>query len=117
MTITAIMQLYGVQLFWSERSLPELAHLTRKERSHAFNACQFSIFREWQTWAVLTVIIFMTVVGCYFIFPLSEPHAFIITGLLGGCAGGVISQLFMRRTRRHLREKLDTITGIPYLTV
>lgn len=108
MAIGALMRRVGMPLIWTIHSLPELRHLARDERVRAFNACSFNIFREWQTWAALAAITSATAVGCYFTYTWdAEPHAFILTGLLGGSAGGVIGNVLTYRTRRHLRENLE----------
>ena len=108
MAISEQMRRVGMQLFWRIHSLPELKHLARAERVRAYRACRFKNLREWQTWSALVAIILATAVGWCFTFTLGiEPHAFILTGLLGGIAGGVIGSVLMHRTRHHLRDCLE----------
>jgi hypothetical protein len=76
-----------MQIYWSLKSIPELANLASAERRQAWRAACWNAYRHWQVWASVAGIGFGAVAGGY----LGSLVIFEVIGsVIGAALGGLI---------------------------
>lgn len=96
-----------MNIYWSLKSIPELAELSGKERKEIWLRCLAKTYRNWRTW--LTGLAFtacVAVITYVLVQNLNYRVAALLSGLFGGI-GALISFQFQARTvRPYIRREL-----------
>ena len=94
----------AITVFWTLRSIPELANLPARERGVRWRRAYRHSWRHWQTWAGLITCAVCAALGVRFGVFAAHP---IIGGLIGSSVGGfVFGQTTVRVVRFHYRDLL-----------
>jgi hypothetical protein len=116
-----------MKIYWTLKSIPELAELTPAERTVVWHACKPRAWRHWQTWlgAILAVIIsivlgagvLMLVQSFGVVIPGVSARTAILArffvagfacgGLVVGVASYLIGLVVASQLRPHLRDYLE----------
>jgi hypothetical protein len=112
-----------MHIYWSRKSIPELAGLPRPQRRRAWRSSCWKAYRHWQVWLGLFVCFLCTVLGCAigdsfisngpliindrFVWPSRVP--LYIGALIGSVIGTFIFlQVLSREMRPYLRSYLHS---------
>lgn len=91
-------------VFWTLKSIPELANLPARDRRVYWRRAYRRIWRHWQTWAGLLACAMCAAVGEGLGAFSAQP---IVGGVIGGGVGGfVFGQTTVRVVRSHYRNVL-----------
>ena len=100
-------------IYWTTKSLPELAGLSKQQRREVVNATYWKAFRHWETWTAIPV----ATVCLLFLLDLIDqipdgswaPFVKVLVIVLGGFAIGVsLNQVSYRVVRPHMRAFLES---------
>ena len=93
-----------MQIYWSLKSIPELAEIPERERGRLWRAAHLRIFRHWQVWVALGGCAFAAALGS----SLGELTGYSIIGFAIGAGIGAFlyAQVAMHFARPHIRELL-----------
>ncbi len=106
-----------MKIYWTLKSIPELAEMSKKDRKKVWRRCYWKVFRHWQTWFALATCGVCTALGVAlgrFCGELTgnfirELIAATVGGAVGGGIGGsVFAQVAIAMGRRHIREYLNS---------
>lgn len=92
-------------IYWTLRSIPELADLPRRERGRFWRTHVLRAFKHWQPWAGLFAMWLSIAVGAMIATILSAPWSAVIAlaAPLGFFGGLLFSQLLITTVRPYLR--------------
>ncbi len=100
-------------IYWTKKSVPELANLSKEERERVWNATQGKAFRHWQMWLVLAVVF-----GVFWLLPnLSEvledrgwtkAVRMVVAGFIAGVAAIVGNFVAVTMRRPHMRAEIES---------
>lgn len=93
-----------MQIYWSLKSIPELAELPASERGRIWRTAHWKIFRHWQVWLALGGCAIAAGLGS----SLGELTDYRIIGFTIGAGIGAFlyAQVAMHFARPHIRELL-----------
>ena len=103
-----------MRIYWSYRSLPEMAGLSRAEQKRAWAACRWTVFRDWRLWLALACAPLMAVAVAWGMrqLPTDRGHdltfyaaAALILGVPGAILGLLVSQVQLHVARRWMRQR------------
>jgi hypothetical protein len=89
-----------VKIFWTLKSIPELADLDLWERGSRWRRAYKSAFRHWQTWAGLAICGTFGYAGAYFF---GIAGSVIMSGLGGFVYGQIVTNVVLKHYRHRLR--------------
>ncbi|WP_058960719.1 hypothetical protein [Type-E symbiont of Plautia stali] len=89
-----------MKIFWTLKSIPELADLDLWERGRRWREAYKSAFRHWQTWAGLIVCGAFGYSGAYFF---GIAGSVIMSGLGGFVYGQIVTNVVLKHYRHRLR--------------
>lgn len=99
-----------MRIYWSLKSIPELAEVPKKDRKKIWRRCFLKALRNWQTLVAGAALGLCAALGNILGEILGYP---CIGGAIGGAAGGLIcSQVAIKRARPYIREYLEHISEI-----
>jgi hypothetical protein len=91
-------------LFWTLKSIPELASLSARERRVTWRRAYRRTWRHWQTWAALLVCGICGGLGALVGSLIHHP---VLIAMIGGGVGGwVFSQVTVHIARAHYQNVL-----------
>jgi hypothetical protein len=90
----------AVKIYWTLKSIPELADLTLSERGRRWRSAYKSAFRHWQTWVGLAVCGAFGYMGAYFF---GIAGTVILAGLGGAVYGQIVTHVVLKHYRYRLR--------------
>ena len=91
-------------VFWTLKSIPELANLPARERRVYWRRAYRRSWRHWQTWAGLLACAMCAAVGAGLGAYTTHPIAGVVIG--SGVGGFVFGQAAVRVARSHYRNVL-----------
>ena len=100
-------------IYWTNKSIPELAALSKEERQRIVNITRWKAFRHWQFW-ITSVIFFFWV---WFLLEIAVPFVGeslgrvvrAVVAVLGGGIGGLfLNQVAIKLKRPHMRAALQS---------
>jgi len=102
-----------LKIYWTAKSIPELAELSPKERNKAWRACVWNCYKHWQTWLGLAICGFVAGTGACVgslvannVPPILMWHLLIVglcSGIGGGIGGLVFGQIATNQIRPYLK--------------
>ena len=98
-----------MKIFWSFKSIPELAEMPKKEQMRIWWRCYWLSFRNWQTWIALIVCGACAALGAI----LGQMWAghYLVGGTVGGAIGGAIGgHIHTKMIELHVREYLNSFS-------
>ena len=100
-------------LYWTKKSVPELASLSKEERERVWNATRWNAFQHWQMWLAVAVVavIFWLLPDLFEVLEdrgWSKAARMVVAGFLGGgtIAGSNLVAVAMRRP--HMRAEIES---------
>lgn len=90
----------NVKIYWTLKSIPELADLSLMERKRRWKSAYKSVFRHWQTWCGLLLVGTFAGAGSYFFGPAG---AVLLAALGGGIYGQIVVYIVLKHYRHRLR--------------
>jgi len=105
-----------MKIFWSFKSIPELAEMPKSEAKKIWLRCYLKSYRSWQAWLALIIcgacaafgyIIGYTISDTYIVGPIGAG----IGGAIGGLIGG---HIHTRRMRQYICEYLKSHNHVCY---
>ena len=93
-----------MKIYWTLKSIPELAGLSLWERGIRWRSAYKLAFRHWQTWAGLSVCGAFGYAGSYFF---GIAGTVILAGLGGFVYGQIVTHVVLKHHRHRLRGKAD----------
>ncbi|CAG9196349.1 conserved hypothetical protein [Burkholderia vietnamiensis] len=93
-----------MEVFWTLKSIPELANLPARDRRVNWRRAYFRSWRHWQTWAGLLACALCAALGAGLSARAGHP---VVGAVVGGAVGGfVFGQAVVRVARAHYRNVL-----------
>lgn len=89
-----------MKIYWTLKSIPELAGLTLWERGRRWRSAYKSAFRHWQAWTGLAVCGAFGYAGSYFF---GIAGTVILAGLGGFVYGQIVTHVVLKHYRHRLR--------------
>ena len=93
-----------MKIYWSLKSVPELAGMSKKERKVIWRRCYLKTFRNWQTW--LAIVACLVFAGIGNIWGRILGSEIIGTGIGGGIGGLIFGLVTAEMEGRNIREYL-----------
>lgn len=94
-----------MKLYWTQKSIPELRGLDKKDQGAAWKFAHEKCFGHWQIYAGLAIIACCGGLGVYFgDFSRSVVSGSLGAGIGGGIGGFIYSQILIALARRYLLE-------------
>lgn len=95
-----------MKIYWSTKSVPELADLPKKDRMKIWRQCYLNVFQNWQTWLAIVVCGACGALGRI----LGEIWGIPKIGFVIACILGIfiLQQVTIRMTIPHIREYLKS---------
>ena len=100
-------------IYWTKKSVPELANLSKEERQRVWNATRWMTFRHWQIWLVLAVV-----AGIFWLLPdlsevltergWSKAARMAVAGFIGGGTMTVANFVWVTMQRPHMRAEIES---------
>jgi hypothetical protein len=100
-----------MKLYWSCKSIPELADLPKEKRKKVWQECRGKVFRHWQTWFLILIQGLLGVIAIESIrsyFGSYNAVGLILVMIIGGLIGGVTSFFIQPLRRSDIREYLNS---------
>jgi hypothetical protein len=89
-----------MQIYWSLKSIPELARLPSEERGRVWRAAFWETTRRWQFWASLVGVVLCVEIGRHICGPIGAIIA-------AGVGGFIFAQVATGLARPHIRAILS----------
>jgi len=89
-----------VKIYWTLKSIPELRHLSSRERGRRWRSAYKSAFRHWQTWAGVAVLGAFGYAGAHFF---GAAGTAILAALGGFFYGQAVMYVVLKYYRHRLR--------------
>lgn len=99
-----------MKIYWSLKSIPELAEIPTKQRKEIWRRCLRKAHRNWWTWlGVVGPAACIGGVSAVLVDIISGNHAaaILLAGLIGGIAGLISFQIQVRTVRAYIRKELN----------
>ena len=98
-----------MKLYWSHSSLPELAHLTKKERSDIWRAAYVDSFASWRVWLSwgLFVLLFALGFGVSYTYGANRSSELLKMGIAGAVALAVAWPFILASVRPFIRAEAE----------
>jgi len=74
-------------IYWTLKSIPELANLTARERRQRWRRISVRAYRHWQTWVAMVICVVITFSGSMVGYKYGHPTVGVI---VGGLVGGFV---------------------------
>ena len=101
-------------VYWTKKSVPELASLSKEDRERVWTATQWKAFRHWQTWLALAAI-----AGIFSLLPTlsgvlrdrgwSTAARVLVGGSIAGVVGLVANTVAVTMRRPHMRAEIESL--------
>jgi hypothetical protein len=89
-----------MQIYWSLKSIPELARLPSEERGRVWRAAIWKTTRRWQLWASLVGVVLCVEIGQHIYGPIGAIIA-------AGGSGFIFAQVVTHLARTYMRTLLS----------
>lgn len=88
-----------MRIYWTLKSIPELSHLSSRERRKRWRSVYRSAFRHLETWSGLALVGILGGVGSHFFGPVGA-------AALAGAGGLFYGQIVIYVARKYYRQRL-----------
>jgi hypothetical protein len=82
-----------VKIYWSSRSIPELAGLDARQRQRAMHSVYWLTYRHWQTWAGIALWALPFAAGIRYGMAHDQPEVGFTVGGLVGSVFWIVAQI------------------------
>jgi hypothetical protein len=102
-----------MKIYWSYKSVPELAELDKKQVGHVWRQSLFKAMRHWQTWVGILLCGCFAGLGIWLGASItgndSDWFVYLGGGIGAGVGGFVANQIIIPYMRPYIRENIQNI--------